>query len=319
MKSTMIDDTVRLLARTTSRLGGALPFIGRFFGDSREIDVNGRVVFITGAARGLGAEIARQAYTRGAFVALVGRHLATLQQLADELGDRSAAFEADVTDAARLQQAADDSVARFGGIDVVVANAGIAPPSDTVATIDPAEFERTVEVDLLGQWRTARATMPALMKSHGHIVFIGSIYAFFNGVLAAPYAMSKAGVEQLTRALRVELAPHRVTAGIAYLGFIETDLAATVFTREQVNAIRKAMPAFMSRPIPVTDAAKAVLDGISRRAATTCAPAWVAPLLNMRGVTTAVMDDFLLHNRTVNSAVNSAEQAARKRRPILKG
>jgi len=311
-RSIMIDDAVRLLARTTSRLGQALPLIGRFFGDRAEIDLDGRVVVITGAARGLGAEIARQAYARGAFVALVGRHLATLQQLADELGERSAAFEADVTDAARLQQAADDAVARFGGIDVVVANAGIAPPSDTVATIDPAEFERTVEVDLLGQWRTARATMPALIERHGHIVFIGSIYAFFNGVLAAPYAMSKAGVEQLARALRVELAPHRVTAGIAYLGFIETDLAATVFTRKQVTAMRQAMPGFMSRPIPVADAAKAVLDGITRRAATTCAPAWVAPLLSMRSITTAVMDDFLLHNRTVTSAVNSAEQATRK-------
>jgi NAD(P)-dependent dehydrogenase (short-subunit alcohol dehydrogenase family) len=155
-----------------------------------------------------------------------------------------------------------------------------------------------------------RATVPRLIERQGHIVFIGSIFAFFNGVLAAPYAVSKAGVEQLARALRVELAPHGVTAGIAYLGFIDTDLAEDVFAQEQVSSIRAALPGFITRQIPVTDAAEAVLDGIKHRAAATTAPAWVAPLLSMRSVTTAVMDDFLLHNRAVASAVSSAEQAA---------
>ncbi|WP_156686842.1 SDR family oxidoreductase [Mycobacterium sp. Marseille-P9652] len=310
----MIDDTFRLLARNTSRLGRALPVVGRFLGRRATLDLDGRVVFVTGAARGLGAEIARQAHARGAAVALVGRRLAPLQQLADELGERSAAFEADVTDAAALQRAADDTVARFGGIDVVVANAGIAPPSETVAAIDPAEFERTLEVNLLGQWKTVRATVPALVERQGHIVFIGSIFAFFNGVLAASYAVSKAGVEQLARALRVELAPHGVTAGIAYLGFIDTDLTANAFADQHVTAMREAMPGFLSRPIPVADAAKAVLDGIESRAATTNAPAWVTPMLRTRSITTAVMDDFLLHSRAVRSAVSDSERAAHDQR-----
>ncbi len=305
----MIADTLRLLARNTLRLGQALPFPGGPLGRRAEMDLDGRVVFVTGAARGLGAEIARQAHARGASVALVGRRLDPLQQLADELGGRSAAFEADVTDAAMLQRAADDAVATFGGIDVVVANAGIAPPSETVATIDVAEFERTIEVDLLGQWRTVRATVPALTERRGHIVFIGSIFAFFNGVLAAPYAVSKAGVEQLARALRVELAPHGVTVGLAYLGFIETDLAAHAFADPHVTAMRKAMPGFVSRPIPVEAAAEAVLDGVQRRAFAMSAPAWVAPLRRTRSVATAVMDDFLLHSRAVMSTVESAERA----------
>ena len=91
---------------------------------------------------------------------------------------------------------------------MVVANAGVAPPSDTVASIEPAEFERTIDIDLLGQWRTIRATLPEVTERQGHILVIGSIYAFFNGVLNASYAASKAGVEQLIRAVRVELAPH---------------------------------------------------------------------------------------------------------------
>ncbi|MFZ0835355.1 MAG: short-chain dehydrogenase/reductase, partial [Mycobacterium sp.] len=266
-------------------------------------------VFVTGAARGLGAEIARQAYAGGAFVALVGRRLETLQRLADTLGERAAAFQADVTDAEALQQAADGTVAAFGGIDVVVANAGIAPPSEPVATIDPADFERTVDVDLLGQWRTARATLPALIDRRGHIVFVGSIYVFFNGVLAAPYAMSKAGLEQLSRALRVELAAHGVTAGIAYLGFVDTDLATDSFADANAAKIRDAAPAFLTKPIAVSEAAAAVLDGVSRRAARVRAPAWVTPMLMMRTVTTALMDDVLLHNPDVAAAVANAESS----------
>lgn len=305
----MIDDAAGLLLRTASRLGQSLPVVGGLFGQRPRLDIDGRVVFVTGAARGLGAEIARQAHAAGACVALIGRRLETLQRLADDLGPRAAAFQADVTDAEALQQAADGAVAAFGGIDVVVANAGIAPPSEPVATIDPADFEHTVEVDLLGQWRTARATLPALIDSRGHIVFVGSIYVFFNGVLAAPYAMSKAGLEQLSRALRVELASHGVTAGIAYLGFIDTDLATD--SLEDVNAakIRAAAPAFLTKPIPAGDAAAAVLDGVARRAARVSAPAWVGPMLALRTVTTTVMDDVLMHNREVAAAVGNAESA----------
>ena len=300
----MIEDAIGLLARTASRLGRTLPIVGRVFGDPAQLDINGRVVFVTGAARGLGAEIARQAYARGAHVALVGRRLGPLEQLAASLGERAAAFEADVTDIDALRRAADDCVATFGGIDVVVANAGIAPPSDTVAEMPPEDFERTVEVDLLGQWRTVRATVPAVIQRRGHILFVGSIFAFFNGVLAAPYAVSKAGVEQLARALRVELAPRGVTTGIAYLGFIDTDLTADVFAQPRATRARQAMPRFVTRPMPVAEAARVVLDGIARRAPRVTAPAWVAPMLAMRSVTTAVMDDVLLYSRDVAAAVS---------------
>src|SRR5262249_4082166 len=163
------------------------------------------------------------------------------------------------------------------GIDVVVANAGIAPPSDTVLTIDPAEFERTVDIDLLGVWRTVRATLPALIERQGHVLVVASIYSFFNGAMNASYAASKAGIEQLTRALRVELAPHGATAGLAYLGFIETDLAADAFAQAHVAQARKAAPAFFTNPMPAERVARAVIDGIERRAAQVGAPSWVLP------------------------------------------
>src|SRR5512139_169877 len=271
----MIADGVRVLRSTMMGAARKLPVVGRLFGDDHRIDLGESVLLVTGAARGLGAEVARQAHARGARVALVGRRLASLQSLAAELGEGAAAFEADVTDSAALQRAVDGAVATFGGIDVVVANAGVAPPARTVATIAPDDFERTVQVDLLGQWRTVHAALPSLLERRGHVLFVGSIYAFFNGVLAAPYAVSKAGVEQLARTLRVELAQHGATAGIAYLGFIDTDLATEVFADDHAAAVRQAVPGFVAAPMTVEAAAASVLAGIERRASRVSAPAWV--------------------------------------------
>ena len=101
-----------------------------------------------------------------------------------------------------------ETVERFGGLDVAVANAGIAPPTvTTTRTMPGEEWERVFEVDLLGVWHTVRAALPQIVERGGQIVFIASVYAFANGMLNSPYAVSKAGVESLGRALRAELAP----------------------------------------------------------------------------------------------------------------
>jgi NAD(P)-dependent dehydrogenase (short-subunit alcohol dehydrogenase family) len=316
----VIGDMLRLAHRASLELGRAVPVAGALLGRPERLDLDGRVVFITGAARGLGAEMARQAYVRGARVALVGRRLEPLDDLRAELGDRAVALEADVTDLLALQRAAGATVERFGAIDVVLANAGIAPPSDTVLTIDPAAFERTIEVDLLGQWRTIRATLPAIIESGGHVLVVASIYAFFNGALNASYAASKAGIEQLTRALRVELVHHGATAGLAYLGFIDTDLAADVFAQAQVEQVRRLIPGFVTRPMSTEAAARTVLDGIECRAGRVCAPAWVQPMLTARGLVSSVMDEMMLGNPQIAGAIREAERrkrtAASSRREI---
>jgi NAD(P)-dependent dehydrogenase (short-subunit alcohol dehydrogenase family) len=303
-----IEDTARALGAAGLSAARALPIAGRAFGGAPRLELEGRVVFVTGAARGIGAEVARQAHARGARVALVGRRLKPLQQLAAQLGEGVAAFEADVRDLGALQGAADATVARFGGIDVVIANAGIAPPSEPILTIDPGEFERTVNIDLLGQWRTVRATLPAVIERRGHILVVASIYAFVNGALNASYAASKAGVDQLTRALRVEVAHHDATAGVAYLGFVETDLVGDVFAQQQVAEARAIMPSFATRPIPVTRAGRTLVDGIESRAATVAAPSWIRPLLPLRGLAGPLMDEFMVANPGLSRAISRAER-----------
>ena len=304
----MLLSTTTALIKAAARQAATIPVLGpAVLGDRRE-PLQGRVLFITGAARGLGAELARQAHAEGAQFALVGRRLESLQALARELGeDRAAALQADVTNLDALQRAADGCAERFGRIDVVVANAGIAPPSDTILTIDPAAFEHTVDVDLLGQWRTMRATLPHLINSRGHILVVASIYAFFNGAMNASYAASKAGIEQLTRAARVELAHHGATAGIAYLGFVHTDLAADVFAQQSVAEARQAVPTFLTSPIPVQQAAAALIDGIQRRAGRVGAPGWVLPMLAVRGIATSLMDTVRLNNSRLSAAIARAE------------
>ncbi|MDT5082625.1 MAG: hypothetical protein QOJ80_7262 [Mycobacterium sp.] len=303
-----IIDTTRALGPAIVNAVRAVPVAGRVFGPGPRLDLAGRVVLITGAARGIGAEVARQAQQRGAHVALVGRRLKPLQDLATQLGENAAAFEADVRDMAALQRAADAAVTRFGGIDVVVANAGIAPPSEPILTIDPDEFERTVDVNLLGQWRTIRATLPAVVERRGHVLVVASIYSFVNGALNASYAASKAGVDQLTRALRVELAHHSATAGVAYLGFVDTDLVGDVFAQKQIAEVRTTMPAFATRPIPVTAAAHTLVDGIESRASTVAAPGWIRPLLPLRGIAGTLMDEFMVANPGLARAIRHAEE-----------
>jgi NAD(P)-dependent dehydrogenase (short-subunit alcohol dehydrogenase family) len=243
----------------------------------------------------------------------VGLEPELLEEVAADCGPDTVWAEADVRDADALESAVDVTAKLLGGIDVVVANAGVAPSPRSILSSDPEEFEHTVDVDLLGQWRTMRATLPALIERRGHVVVIASIYSFVNGMLNAPYAASKAGVEQLVRALRVEAAPYGVTAGAAYLGFVDTELADEAFATEHVAQARGALPAFVTRAIPVADASRAVLDGVERRRASITAPEWVLPALAARSVLT-VVDEYLMRSRAVLDAVRRSDREAQRER-----
>ena len=132
------------------------------------MDLRGKTVLITGAARGIGAESARQLAARGARVALVGLEPEELARVAEQCGPDAAAFEADVTDVDALQRAVEAAVEHFGGIDVVMANAGVAA-AGMVRSMDPDAFERTIEVNLLGVWRTVRACLPHVIERRGYV------------------------------------------------------------------------------------------------------------------------------------------------------
>jgi NAD(P)-dependent dehydrogenase (short-subunit alcohol dehydrogenase family) len=246
-------------------------------------DVNGRTVFITGAARGIGAETARRLHRKGANVALVGLEPERLEALAAELGDRAAAFEADVTDYEALERAVAATVQRFGAIDVGVANAGIAY-TGPLATAPMEQVERTLAVNFLGVWRTDRALIAQITERKGYLLNIASLAAVSHAPMMGPYTAAKAGVEALTDALRLETAPNGARVGCAYFGFIDTDLVRASFNQPSAQAMTGRLPGFMRNPAPLSKAIDAIEQGIEKRTDRLWAPRWVGTMLLLRGL-----------------------------------
>ncbi len=245
-------------------------------------DVKGHTVFITGAARGIGAAAAARLHAKGANVALVGLEPERLKRNARELGERAAFFEADVTDLSALEGAVSATVERFGAIDVAIANAGIAF-TGALATAPVEQVERTLSVNLLGVWRTDRAVLAELSKRGGYLLNISSLSAIAHAPLMGPYTAAKAGVEALTDTLRMEMAPSGVQVGCAYFGFIDTDLVRASFAQPSAQTMTSELPGFMRNPAPLSKAIDAIERGVESRAARVWAPRWVGAMMLLRG------------------------------------
>jgi NAD(P)-dependent dehydrogenase (short-subunit alcohol dehydrogenase family) len=280
-------------------------------------DVNGRTVFITGAARGIGAAAAERLHAKGANVALVGLEPERLEQNAARLGDRAAWFEVDVCDSEALRDAARATVERFGGIDVAIANAGIAF-TGSLATAPIDQVERTLAVNLLGVWRTDRAVMEQIAARRGYLLNIASLAAIIHGALMGPYAAAKAGVEALSDALRIELALSGASVGCAYFGFIDTDLVRAAFSEPASEVMREQTPGFLRNPIPLAKAIDAIERGIERRSARVWAPRWVGAALLMRGIAQQVVERAALRDTArLAEGIRLAEAQAEEQDPVL--
>ncbi len=254
-------------------------------------DLNGKVALVTGAARGIGYETARQMHMRGASVAVVDLSPDDAREAAERIGERAVGIGADVTDHAAVMQAVAETVERFGGLDVAVANAGIAQTQvATVRGIGTEEWERVFEVDLLGVWRTVRAVLPQIVERKGHIVVTGSVYSFANGVLNSPYAVAKAGVEALGRGLRAELMPLGASAGVVYYGWVDTKLVQDGFDRKHSGRLQENAPAWLFKRIRPDEAGAAIVRGIEERAPRIFAPKWWRYVSALRGIVNPILD-----------------------------
>ena len=272
-------------------------------------DVNGKVALITGGARGIGFGIAQALYRRGASVALVDLNQEAVTASAGRLGDRAMGVAADVTDRAAIDAAVASAVERFGGIDIVAANAGIAPSPASIRLMPSEEFERVIEVNLLGVYRTVHAGLEQIVARQGQAVLVSSVYAFMNGILLAPYAVAKAGVEQLGRALRLELSPHGASATVAYFGFVDTEMVRQGMEQRQRQrgTDEEMLPAFLRKRISPAQAGEAVAVAVEERKARVIAPRWWAPPSVLRGVLNPLMDSAGERSSRLHDEVRQAE------------
>jgi NAD(P)-dependent dehydrogenase (short-subunit alcohol dehydrogenase family) len=239
-------------------------------------DLRGKVVLITGPARGIGAEAARQLAQKGAKLALVGLEPERLEQLAAGLPAEAVWHEADVRDLAALEKAVAATLERFGRIDVAIANAGIAPVG-TVETMEPEDFEAVIQVNLLGVWRTLRTTVPHVRARRGYLLSIASLAAIVHLPLMSGYAAAKAGVTAMSDVLRMELDGTGTKVGVAYFGFIDTDMTRGAYRDPIVGELRRrGGRRLLPAPLPVEVAGKAIVDGIERRSRAIVVPkgAW---------------------------------------------
>lgn len=269
-------------------------------------DPPGRRVLVTGAARGIGAALARRLYQRGARLALAGLEPELLESVAAACGAAPWRY-CDVGDRTATEEAVGELARELGGLDVVVANAGIAAQWP-VLTGDPAVLEATLRVNVLGTYHTLRAAGPHIAHPQGYALPVASLAAAVHAPLLGAYSASKAAVEALGDTLRIELRHTGAKVGVAYFAELDTEMTRRGFDTRAAAAMGGRRETFTG-VTPLRTAVDALERGIVRRSRRVYAPRWVGPVLTTRTIAQRVLD------QAVRSRVPAALEIARDERP----
>jgi NAD(P)-dependent dehydrogenase (short-subunit alcohol dehydrogenase family) len=193
------------------------------------------VVIVTGASKGIGAELARRLAARGAALALAARDLPALERVAGEcraLGGRAEAVACDVTVESDCRRLVGATVAAFGRVDTLVNNAGATMYLPFAEVTDPALFARIMEVNYLGAVYCTFHALPHLKATRGRLVGIASLTALTGVPTRSGYAASKHAMRGFFDSLRIELADDGVTVTMVYPGFVDTGIRAAALGRD---------------------------------------------------------------------------------------
>jgi len=201
-----------------------------------------KTAFITGGNSGIGLATAKLFVAEGARVAITGRNKATLEAAARELGPNALAIEADATDIAATEAAIAQAVAKFGRLDVVFANAGIAGGTPLGATTLET-FEKVIRTNITAVFFTVQAVVPHL-NDGASIILNGSVISVLGNPGYSAYAASKAGVRAMARVMASELSPRNIRVNVVSPGAIRTPIwGAAVATPEAEKAFEKRIGA----------------------------------------------------------------------------
>ncbi|MET7640075.1 SDR family NAD(P)-dependent oxidoreductase [Streptomyces sp. NPDC005438] len=249
--------------------------------------LTGRRVLITGAARGIGAALARRLHARGARLALAGLEPDALAEVAREVDAEWR--ELDVSDHHASERVVGELADSLGGLDVVVANAGIAKQLPLLGG-DPETLERMLRVNVLGAYHTLRAAGPHVSHRRGYALLVSSLGAAVHLPLMGGYSASKAAVEALGNTARVEMAPSGAKVGVAYFAELDTDMTTRGFGTRAAALMTGG--GSLSRLTPLSVGIDALERGIAWRSRRIVAPWWAGPVATTRPVAQRVVDRF---------------------------
>lgn len=265
--------------------------------------VTGRTVLITGSTGGLGAALSEELRGRGANLALLDLDAAAVAAQAERLGGGAVAagFVADVRDISSLETAIDAAAAHFGRIDVVIANAGI----DTVApmaTLEPASFERVIDINLNGVWRTFKAALPHVKKQRGYLLAISSMAAFIHSPLQGSYTASKAGVWAMCDSIRLELRSSGVGVGSAHPTFFKTPLMDHVHKDPAGHELWGGNVKGIWKMVSLQEVVDDIADGIERRSAKIVVPKSLMLTANAPGLFRRIVERIGFRDSSIQKA-----------------
>ncbi len=197
--------------------------------------LEGKVAIVTGAGRGIGRAIAELFAREGCAVTLAARTEKEIAEAANDIvamGGKAMAVCTDVGKQSDVESMVSRTLEAFGRIDILVNNAGIFRAGDFITT-PPAEWDEVVRVNLYGAVHCARAAARSMIAAGGgRIINVSSVHAYRAEPLASAYDVAKGGLDQLTRTLAVELAPHGILVNGIAPGFIDTSMSIVEGTNE---------------------------------------------------------------------------------------
>jgi NAD(P)-dependent dehydrogenase (short-subunit alcohol dehydrogenase family) len=241
------------------------------------------VAAVTGAARGIGFETARRLAATHR-VALLDLDEAGAERAAAQIGGDAVWAGCDITDAESVRAAVADVVSRCGGIDVALANAGIAT-AGALRHLDPDVLAAQLNVNLTGSWRFVHACLPHVVERRGYVLGVSSASALVAPCGIGHYAASKAGFEHLLDVLRVEVAHLGVDVGIAFFSWIDTEMVrGAERSHPAFAALRANLRGPASRTLPVGAAADALVRAVHGRERMVVAPGFVRIAYWLRGL-----------------------------------
>ncbi|MFK7939845.1 MAG: SDR family oxidoreductase [Roseovarius sp.] len=220
------------------------------------MDLHGKNVVITGASRGIGAETARVFADAGANVALLARSGDEISTLADQIGPQAHALTCDVSDYDQVAQAVQTCVDHFGGVDVLIGNAGVIEPISHMASSDPHAWGQVIDINLKGVYYGMRAVMPLMQAAGGGTIITISSGAAHNALEGwSHYCTSKAGAAMLTMCAHKEGADHGIRAMGLSPGTVATDMQHQI----KASGVNPVAQLEWSDHIPADWPAKALL------------------------------------------------------------